>query len=319
MTMGRPVRCAALVIAVAALTVLDGCTAASPYPGASGRPHATSGPDVSRLVDIGDGRMLYLECRGSAARAGTPTVVLLSGTGGAADEWMSVADDASPQTPATSSPLSVFDTLARTEHVCAYDRPGTISSAGAPSPSTIVHQPTTAQDGVDDLHALLAAAHQPGPYVVVGASWGGLIAQLYAREHPEQTRGIVLVDSASAYLKQTLTPTQWSRWMSVIANAHTNPDLESPDYDSSLTELAAAPVLPRIPATVLSSDQEWDLGVTPGRSTWPAWLAAQDRLERSLGATHIGKTDSGHGIAVERPALVARAIEAIVRKTLTTR
>ena len=232
---------------------------------------------------------------------------------------MSVADDANPQVPATSSPRSVFDTLARTEHVCAYDRPGTTSSTGALSPSTIVPQPTTAQDGVDDLHALLVAAHQPGPYVVVGASWGGLIAQLFAREHSKETKGIVLVDSASAYLKQTLTPTQWSKWMSAIANARTNPVLESPDYDSSLAELAAAPALSRIPATVLSSDQEWDLGVTPGQSTWPAWLAAQDRLARSLDATHIGTTDSGHGIAAERPALVARAIEAVARKAPTTR
>jgi pimeloyl-ACP methyl ester carboxylesterase len=315
MPIARLVRRTSLVASVAVLAALGGCTASATGAGASEGPSATAsvGPDVSRLVGIGGGRKLYLECKGLAA-AGAPTIVLLSGTGGAADEWTSVADGADPQAPATPSARSVFDTLARTGHVCAYDRPGTTSSTGALSPSTVVPQPTDAQDGVDDLHALLSAARQSGPYVVVGASWGGVIAQLFAREHPRETKGIVLVDSASAYLKDTLTPTQWSNWMTVIAGARTNPDLESPDYEPSLAELAQAPDMPRIPATVLSSDQQWDLGVTPGQSTWPAWLAAQDRLAQSLDATHIGKTDSGHGIAVEQPALVARAIESVVRK-----
>jgi pimeloyl-ACP methyl ester carboxylesterase len=241
-------------------------------------------------------------------------VVLLSGTGGAADEWTSVSDAANPQAPATASPKSVFDTLARSAHVCAYDRPGTTSSSGALSPSTTVTQPTTAQDGVNDLEALLSAARQRAPYVMVGASWGGLIAQLFAREHPKETAGIVLVDSASAFLKKTFTPTQWSNWMTVIAEARTDPDLESPDYVTSLAELAAAPAMPRVPAEVLSSDQKWDLGVTPGQSTWPAWLAAQDLLARSLDATHIGKTNSGHGIAVQQPALVAQAIATVLHR-----
>ena len=49
-------------------------------------------------------------------------------------------------------------------------------------------------------------------------------------------------------------------------------------------------------------------------STWPAWLAAQAQLADSLGATHVSETNSGHGVAVEQPELVAREIAAIVAR-----
>ncbi|MGN6127280.1 MAG: alpha/beta fold hydrolase [Humibacter sp.] len=307
-------RAAGIVAVVVVGMLLAACSAASPEPVRSSTPTGDAaggeGPeaDIHRLVDIGGGRKLALDCRGS----GSPTVILVSGTGGAADEWMSAVDASDPNAKPALSEKSVFDILSRTTRVCAYDRPGTTLVSGAPVTSTPVPQPTTAQDGAADLAALLAAARQDGPYVLVGASWGGMIAQLFAREHPGQTKGIVLVDSASAFLKDTMTPTQWARWMVVIASSHASATAEEPDYQRSLAELRAAPPMPRIPATVLSSDHAWDLGVTPGTSTWPAWLAAQDRLAASLHATHIGKTDSGHGIAVEQPALVSRAVAAVV-------
>ena len=41
-------------------------------------------------------------------------------------------------------------------------------------------QPATAGDAVADLHALLTAAGEAKPYVLVGHSYGGLIVRLYA-------------------------------------------------------------------------------------------------------------------------------------------
>ncbi|WP_308466457.1 alpha/beta fold hydrolase [Rathayibacter soli] len=300
----------------AGVALVGGCAAHAPDQGGTGvsftaAPSASPGTDFARPVDIPGGRRLYLECRGS----GSPTVVLISGTGGAADEWMSAVATADPAAPPTPSTQSVFDTLARTGRVCAYDRPGTTLMSGAPDRSTSVAQPTTALQDVVDLQALLTAAGEPGPYVLVGASWGGMIAQQFARQHPGETKGIVLVDAASVYLKSTLTPMQWSNWMATNATAHAkSPDAESPDYETSVAELQAGAVAPRIPAAVLSSDRPWDLGVTPGASTWPAWTQAQELLAHSLDATHITDTHSGHGIAVEQPALVATAIRQVVER-----
>jgi pimeloyl-ACP methyl ester carboxylesterase len=308
-----------LALALVGVALLGGCSLLAPYPtsgpsSSAGANRSSAAPraDTASLVEIGGGRRLYLECRGS----GSPTIVFISGTGGAGDEWMSVLDRSDPQAQPALSAASVFDTLAHDVRVCAYDRPGTTLASGAPTQSTPVSQPTTAGQAAGDLQNLLMAANEPGPYILVGASWGGLIAQQVARTIPAEVQGVVLVDSASAYLKDTLTPAQWSAWMAAIAAAHTaSPLAESPDYDTSLAQLAAAGAVPHVPATVLSSDQPWDLGVTPGQSTWPAWLAAQDRLARSLDAQHIGKTDSGHGIAVEQRALVVKAILEVVERS----
>ncbi|MBS1907564.1 MAG: alpha/beta fold hydrolase, partial [Actinobacteria bacterium] len=161
---------------------------------------------------------------------------------------------------------------------------------------------------------LLSAAGESAPFVLVGASWGGMIAQLYARTHPEQVTGMVLVDSASTWLAQTLTTAQWSAWMATIAAARPDTTAESPAYEPTLQEFAAAGPIHEVPTIVLSSDQPWDLGVTPGHTTWNAWLAAQDDLARQWRATHISETHSGHGIQVEQPALVVSALRDVLAR-----
>ncbi|MFD3553297.1 alpha/beta fold hydrolase [Streptomyces goshikiensis] len=294
-----------------ALAAADGAAAdgAVDAPAASGG--ATPGPagPAGRMVDVGGGRGIRLECRGS----GSPTVVLVSGTGGASDEWTSVADPARPAAAPKPGAGSVLATVASFTRVCAYDRPGTTRFDGGLAPSTPVAQPTTAADGVRDLRAALAAGGERPPYVLVGASWGAMIAELFARTDFPRVAGLVTVDGASPYLRDTLTPAQWSDWMKKIAAMDTGRGLEVPDYEASVAQIRRAPALPRpLPATVLTSDRPWDLGVGNSGSTWPAWLAAQDRLARELHARHVTDTGSGHGIAVERPRLVADAVREVV-------
>src|SRR6185369_150774 len=50
---------------------------------------------------------------------------------------------------------------------------------------------------VADLHALLAAAGEKPPYVMVGASAGGLYVRLYQLDYPSEVIGLVLVDPAA--------------------------------------------------------------------------------------------------------------------------
>ena len=100
--------------------------------------------------------------------------------------------------------------------------------------------------------------------------------------------------------------------MEVVANSLDSTSSEVPSYEPSIVELRATPGLPAMPTVVVSSDQPWDLQVTPGESTWPGWVAAQAELARALDAKHITDPDSGHGIPVEQPALVTEAVLDVV-------
>jgi pimeloyl-ACP methyl ester carboxylesterase len=70
---------------------------------------------------------------------------------------------------------------------------------------------------VDDLRKLLAAADLRPPYLLVGASSGGLNARLFAYTHPEEVVGLVLVDPShedqtEGYRKldpRGLSPEEW--------------------------------------------------------------------------------------------------------------
>lgn len=86
--------------------------------------------------------------------------------------------------------------MAKTTRVCAYDRAGYGWSSPGP-------QPRDSQTIADELHALLTNAGLEGPYVLVGHSFGGLHARMFAARYPDETAGMVLVDASH--------PEQWTR------------------------------------------------------------------------------------------------------------
>jgi Predicted hydrolases or acyltransferases (alpha/beta hydrolase superfamily) len=155
---------------------------------------AAENRDFSGSVDIGSGRKMYLKCAGK----GSPAVVLVGGLRASAEDW-SISDKSKP---------TVFAEVGEFTRVCACDRPGT-PVGDKPSRSDAVPQPTTAKDAVADLHALLSAAGEAGPYVLVGHSYGGLIVRLYASIYPKEVSGLELVDALSDGLQDAETPQQW--------------------------------------------------------------------------------------------------------------
>ena len=207
---------------------------------------------VGRTVDVGGGRRLYLECAGT----GSPTVVLVSGLRGSAEEWNTTESKATPPAP------PVFGEIAKTTRVCAYDRPGTVVGDSF-SRSDPVPQPTTSEAAATDLHLLLSAAGEPGPYVVVGHSFGGTIARLFAVTYADDVVGMVLTDPPSEFLQDNETPEQWTiqrRLMRVegadIAESIAEyPDIERFDVEGSFSQLRAAPGLRPMPFVLLSADE----------------------------------------------------------------
>ena len=280
--------------------------------------HAAVSGDFAGLVDIGGGRKMYLECRGT----GSPSVVLVGGLRASADDW-SLADKSAP---------AVFPEVAKFTRVCAYDRPGTPVDE-KPSRSDPVPQPTTTGDAVADLHALLTAAGEPGPYVLVAHSYGGLVARLYASTYPKDVCGLVLVDALSEGLQDAETPEQWPTQRKLVEGDVREdlvlyPALERIDIDRSFDQVRAAPPLHSVPLVVLSADRPWGpqvrsmiaAGKLPsdvppgfGYVTDAAQKKAQERLAKLVpNAKHITKTNSGHEIPKEQPQLVIDSIRQVV-------
>ena len=126
------------------------------------------GPPPGRLIDVG-GRTLHFICSG----AGSPTIILEAGASAFAIDWSLVQPE-----------------VARRNRVCSYDRAG----SGWSQPRGEVDTPARI---VRDLHAALAAAGEKPPYVLVGASMGGVYVRLYQLEYPTEVAGLVFVDPST--------------------------------------------------------------------------------------------------------------------------
>jgi pimeloyl-ACP methyl ester carboxylesterase len=257
---------------------------------------AASGPYSGRF-DIG-GRKLFLHCTGS----GSPTVVF---QGGLTTDW-----------------VPVQNRVARFTRACSYDPANGLWGRSDPAPT-----PRTAKDVVADLHALLAAAKVPGPYVLAGHSDGGLFVQLYASKHPNEVAGLVLIDAVSthyyarrtALLKKLLPPAAWKVTMRHLrTRAPALMDPEQIDMETSLKQtraaLAAVPLHP-MPLFVLTH------GRVDQPDSDPRLNAADERLWQTLqnGLAALvpnGKHDiarrSGHDIQHDQPGLVVSAIRDVV-------
>ncbi|MBV9831195.1 MAG: alpha/beta hydrolase, partial [Marmoricola sp.] len=267
-------------------------------------------PAAGHLYNI-DGHRTYLECHGH----GGPTVVLSNGLGESSASWTRI-----------SGPLAAIT------RVCAFDRPGQGWSQAADHP----------EDGVASahtLHAVLSAAGEQGPFVLVGHSTGGPYAMNFAATYPDQVAGMVLLDSSSpeqfhrmpAYPTQyalmrrgfALLPTLYRLGFSgILAATPRMPEAAA----SQAHTLAATPraaqnardELSVIPQVFKQAQSLTTLGHRPlevltasNNLTTKGWAGAQDQLaalsddsvHRTVHATHQGM--------VEDPGPAAQATRAI--------
>jgi pimeloyl-ACP methyl ester carboxylesterase len=193
-----------------------------------------------------------------------------------------------------------------------------------------VPQPTSPQNGVDDLVALLKAADVPGPYVLVAHSLSGTIARVFAGEHPDEVKGIVFVDALTPELRAQMTPAEWETWKRVSTRPvpAAYPDLERQNFDETLDQTAAAAALRPMPVVVLTASDKYadvvpkliragelppdtppDLGAVLDRAN----PTAQNKLAALVpGAVHITDTHSGHNVMIDNAPVVIQAIRMVV-------
>ena len=140
---------------------------------------------VGELVDVG-GYRLQLECVGS----GSPTIVF------------------EPGNTASRHGVRIVQYALSTEtRACSYDRPGTftpIPSASDPRPDSV---PPTSETFTRELHTLLTKANVPGPYLLVGASFGGSLISAYTARHPADVAGLVFIDAVGPGASERLFST----------------------------------------------------------------------------------------------------------------
>ncbi|MDT5317184.1 MAG: hypothetical protein QOE74_6204 [Mycobacterium sp.] len=276
---------------------------------------AASAADFAGLVDIGGGRSLFLNCQGE----GSPTVFVIPGKGSYAEAWNAAV---APGDPTRSSPYDLIEEaniaaspdaaqplVARTTRICTYDRPDT--RPDGTDLSTPAPQPHTVQSDVDDVVSLVGAAQLPTPIVFVAHSYGGLVLDLLARQHPELVSGMVFSEPTSEFLWGLGRPDQ---------NAAFNTDGQAvaPGEEAILAEdafatIAAAPPLPRVPAIVLSADKfVAPAGLKPDNYTQAQIHQANDMLAAALGTTNVVIPGTGHNQMLYQPRAVADQIIAVV-------
>jgi pimeloyl-ACP methyl ester carboxylesterase len=257
---------------------------------------AAGNETVSHLIDIG-GRSLLLTCMGE----GSPTVLLEAGRFSSA-EWSAVLTDVSQLT-----------------RVCRYDRANTGGSDPAPLPRS-------GRDVAADLHALLAEAHVPGPYVLVGEGLGGLFVRLYAAAYPNDVVGMVLAQAIheETYTAQGLliTPADMAETIRLdFAGGDPEGIWTAENYLNTLAQMRAAreagPMKP-MPLVVLASGQKPDLT----NSHYPpasdiVWgrlaLALQASLSTLTPDSHLLILEkSGSNIHTDDPHAIVAAVRGVV-------
>lgn len=268
-----------------------------------------------KLVDVG-GYRLHIYCEGD----GIPAIVFDSGTGGFSLEW-----------------TRVQKVLSRRTRVCSYDRAGYGWSDMGPLPRT-------SERITRELHTLLEKAQVTGPYILAGHSFGGYNAQLFARNYPDETAGLVLIDSShpeqakrfpsrGPKIRRQARP--WSHTHNIFKLIlHPNyPDeialtaqriIQSWHHrltwreEMNVFSLSAKQVLesrpmPAVPVVVL----------TRGRRVWPhdaygnemerIWMELQDELsELGTNPVHLIAERSGHMIHLDQPGIVISAMQTML-------
>ena len=241
-------------------------------------------------VELVDGRQVEIA---TAGEGGPATVVFESGLGEDWTHWDEVASE-----------------VARHTRIFAYSRPGT----GASSLATTPRDPKRI---IEELRALLASQGYGPPYVVVGHSMGGGYMELFAKSHPDEVVGAVLVDP------------RHRDWLDTCSAAGL--PLDKCGIPESTLAMQAPVIVAEYHAYSMASDQmraAGGFGSYPVRvltaSNHDGWSAAQESLWQSTLASlaaeavdgqQIVVSGSGHHIQLDRPDVVVNTILAALPPT----
>ena len=248
-----------------------------------GAASCSRGPAIDARVTVND-HQLHVVCHGGPG----PTVMFEPGVGGDHSLW------------------PIADRVASGAVVCLYDRPG---DGEAPPPASA----RTARTDVADLHALLAEASIPGPVIMVGHSYGGLVAWMEGAEHPEEVAGIILIDPTHpdplGRLDAVLSADQQARFDAAFP---TFPVAFLASAQEAAAELDAFPSLPTTIITASRSMDPWCSQGLPCADMQQVVLSlADDYAALQPGIRHF-VVPTSHYVQNDDPDLVVGEIERMI-------
>lgn len=249
--------------------------------------HTPAAP-VDTMLDVGGYRVHARVHRGTR-----PLTILMEAGGGATlEKWGGVDSVLARRTSAT---------------VIAYERAGFGGSELGPldlDPITQVRQISAALDRLG----------VPARRLVIGHSYGGLMAQVHADMFKEKVTGVVLVDAMNARFVDTTGDFIQT----------TVPHITSPRNDA---ERAIARLVNTFPV-ILDAARDAEpkirapmIVITSGKSMWNrekedmAWRSAHEAIAAALpGRRLIVAENSGHDVALARPDTIIDAVMSILER-----
>jgi pimeloyl-ACP methyl ester carboxylesterase len=267
---------------------------ALPDPPAVPRPSA----DFDQFATVRGARM-HVRCVGS----GAATVVLIAGFGDGGEHWGPIEGP-----------------IAHGARVCSYARFGTGTSDPPPDVQTFRSQAT-------DLHTALDAVGEPGPYVVVGHSFGGAEAVAFSSMYPGEVHGLMLLDASPTTWPAAAcavpddgsdTAHNFQQICSLTQNPNSNP--ERLDIPAAFADVATITSLGALPTVVVTAGARTLPGLDPAETARlnDVWNQGQQHwTSLSTVGRVVPVADTSHYIQLDQPAIVINQIQHLLAASTT--
>ncbi|TKD71238.1 alpha/beta fold hydrolase [Pseudalkalibacillus hwajinpoensis] len=217
---------------------------------------------------------------------GKQTVVLEAGYGDYSKGWNSIVSE-----------------IASLTEVLVYDRAGLGKSEESSNPRTSLEM-------VKELKELLDKMSITPPYLLVGHSFGGVNARLYASIYPEDVSGLILVDSTPEDYRVRFLPTMSEEFQKAY-NKQFNVESDYDEFGESLNQLKKCKVRLSVPLIVLSAGKK-DHYSDESQNLWNQ--LQEEILQYSSKSELLIAENSAHYIQDDEPSVVIGAIKRLLEK-----